>query len=514
MPLRPINLSVAFKRWRAFSPGEWIDFNPTVVVFSDGRRIALFRRDQVPPTPGEGSIWAVEVSDKLDPLGDPFLMVRRGEDPRGVVIDDRLFLFFVTIEKNQLGRATGSQMHVAEFRLLDNTPEPLYSFVLPKNPTGAAHLAGTQWEKNWVPFHTQGREIALIYSHDPWVVLILEVCEAGSGGAPRLVTAYSNPGIQWPHGEIRGGTPPLAFDDQHLITFFHSSQVIGSRNVYMVGACIFERASPFRPILLTTDPLLVAPYHSTVQRFGWPVLASVIFPLGAQKETTGYTLLCGLDDGEVGVIGVPHEALGQRLAAVKKPAQYHLQDASGANLATGLTLPVFLSEHPTDQTNAVRLSRFLAQLVNAQSEYVAYGDSGAMHCILVSPHARQCHLHTGSDATLAQRNVGLNQVANVTLHKDSIGLNSVSQVGLLHLCLASNLSVPADALDIVDRFQPVVVVDSAAGIEHYAQLHALLRLFSYRSSSLFALTPNVKIFAPDHSIAAHPMWLSGDWAAL
>lgn len=441
-------------------------------------------------------------------------MVRRGEDPRGVVIDDRLFLFFVTIEKNQVGRATGSQMHLAEFRLLGNTPESLYSFVLPKNPTGAAHLAGTQWEKNWVPFHTQGREIALIYSHDPWVVLMLEVCEAGSSEAPRLVSAYSTPGIQWLHGEIRGGTPPLVFDDQHLITFFHSSQVIGSRNVYMVGACVFERASPFRPTLLTTDPLLVAPYHSTVQRFGWPVLASVIFPLGAQKETTGYTLLCGLDDGEVGVIGVSHEALDPRLAATKNPSPYHLQDASGAIVAKGLTLPVFLSDHATDHTNAVRLSRFLAQLVNAQTEYVAYGDPGAMHCILVAPHARQCHSHTGGDDTLAQRNVGLNQAANVTLHQDSIGRNSVSQVGLLHLCLASNQSVPVDALDIVDRFQPVVVVDSATGIEHYAQLHALLRLLRYRSSSLFALTPNVKLFAPDRAIAAHPMWLSADWAAL
>jgi predicted GH43/DUF377 family glycosyl hydrolase len=513
MPLRPINQSIAFKRWRAFSPGEWIDFNPTVVVFSDRRRLALFRRDQVPPTPGEGSIWAVEVSDELDPLGDPFLMVRRGEDPRGVVIDDRLFLFFVTIEKNQIGRATGSQMHITEFRLLDNTPESLYSFVLPKNPTGAAHLAGTQWEKNWVPFHTQGREIALIYSHEPWVVLMLEICEAGRGEAPRLVSAHSTPGIRWLHGEIRGGTPPLVFDDEHLITFFHSSQVIGSRNVYMVGACVFESARPFRPTLFTTDPLLVAPYYSTVQRFGWPVLASVIFPLGAQRETAGYTLLCGIDDGEVGIIEVADKVLHQRLIAAKNPSQHHLQDASGAIVAKGLNLPVFLSEHATDHTNAVRISRFLAQLVNAQTEYVAYGDQGAMNCILLAPHARHCHSHSEGEDTLAKRNVGLNQATNVTLHQNFIELNGVTQVGLLHLCLAHNQSVPVDALDIIDRFHPVVVVDSAAGIEHYAQLHALLRLLSYRGSSLFALTPNVKLFASVQAIAAHPMWLTANWAA-
>jgi hypothetical protein len=225
-------------------------------------------------------------------------------------------------------------------------------------------------------------------------------------------------------------------------------------------------------------------------------------------------LLCGLDDGEVGIIEVADQVLDQRLISANNPSQYHLQDASGAIVAKGLTLPVFLSEHATDHTNAVRLSRFLAQLVNAQTEYVAYGDPGAMHCILVAPHARQCHSHTGGEDTVAQRNVGLNLAANVILHQDSIGLNSVSQVGLLHLCLASNQSVPVDALDIVERFQPLVVIDSAAGIEHYAQLHALLRLLSYRCSSLFALTPNVKLFAPDRAIAAHPMWLSADWAAL
>ena len=69
------------------------------------------------------------------------------------------------------------------------------------------------------------------------------------------------PGIQWEHGAIRGGTPPVPYDDGHLVTFFHSSQVMGSRNVYSVGACVFQARPPYAPVFMTTEPLLIAPYR-------------------------------------------------------------------------------------------------------------------------------------------------------------------------------------------------------------------------------------------------------------
>jgi len=101
--------------------------------------------------------------------------------------------------------------------------------------------------------------VGLIYSHDPWNVITLGVKLA----RPRhFENVHRSPGMQWITARFGGGTPPVPYDDSTLVTFFHSAQIIGSRNVYSVGACIFLAQAPYAPVLMTADPLLMAPYRS------------------------------------------------------------------------------------------------------------------------------------------------------------------------------------------------------------------------------------------------------------
>ena len=94
-------------------------------------------------------------------------------------------------------------------------------------------------------------------SHEPWDVIKLQV---EPGPAPRLLEVRRCPGIVWDDGAIRGGTAPVLYDDDHLITFFHSAQVIGSRRLFSVGACVFMAKPPYAPVFPTSFPLLTAPY--------------------------------------------------------------------------------------------------------------------------------------------------------------------------------------------------------------------------------------------------------------
>ncbi len=299
-----------FRVWPHFNPGTMLDFNPSVFQGANGAWHALIRRDATPPDPGRGSIWWVPVDADLKPIGEPSLLIERGEDPRAVVIDGLLYLFYAVIDRGAQDDIIGSTVIMSIHQAVP--PFALQvAYPMPKNPSGRMKDAHVHWEKNWVPFVTPERLIGLIYTHDPWEVLILDV--ATPGAAPSFVTNYMGQSLKWAYGDIRGGTTPVPYDKDHLITFFHSSQVAGSRSIYMVGACTFKNHPPYEPVTMTDDPLFHGAYHQIAARHGWGILASVLFPLGAKVGVEQIQLISGIDDGQVGVVEFSRTTLDQRL---------------------------------------------------------------------------------------------------------------------------------------------------------------------------------------------------------
>jgi hypothetical protein len=176
---QPLNRQQDFERWPPLAPGQWLDFNPTVVALPDhlgGGRLAIVRRDHVPPQPGRGTLWVLPVDEQLRPAGPAELLIGRGEDPRALVLGDRLLVFYCVIDRDEADAVAGSTMMLAEFALADGRPTLLQAFGLPKNPLQLARPGdrGAVWEKNWVPFEISPTQVGLIYSHDPWHVIALD----------------------------------------------------------------------------------------------------------------------------------------------------------------------------------------------------------------------------------------------------------------------------------------------------------------------------------------------------
>ena len=316
--VRPLNRDRDFAAWPPLDPGLFLDMNPSLVATVSGERWVLFCRYPVPPQPGLGSIWAVRVDADLRPAGRPVLLIGEGIDPRVVACGDRLFLFYALLERDADRVIDGSCVVAAEFAVAGERWDCVAAFQLPKFPLGGQRSAEAQdkWEKNWVPFALGAERIGLIYAHEPWDVIVMEV---PAGAPPRLSESHRSPGLAWDYGTIRGGTPPVHYDAGRLVTFFHAAQVVGSRRVYTAGACVFGDTAPYAPELVTSEPLLVAPYASGAHRFGWGFAGSVVFPAGAEATSQGFTLVSGRDDGEIATFAIDREELDRRLAPPAAP---------------------------------------------------------------------------------------------------------------------------------------------------------------------------------------------------
>lgn len=513
----PLNRHATFERWPAFDPGRWIDFNPTCVQLPGGGALALIRRDQAPPEPGKGTIWQLPLDEQMRPAGPPQLLVARGEDPRAIVVGQRLLLFYCVIDRDADDRVCGSTMKLAEFDIEDaqagRTLTMKRAFELPKNPLGIARPGDREaaWEKNWVPFAVSAGEVALIYSHDPWHVIVLDVDPASE--ARRFLRHHPGPALKWRHGQIRGGTPPLPWADgrttpphgEQLISFFHSSAVVGSRKLYMVGAVTFDRAAPHTPRAITRDPLLVAPYRSGAHRFGWRFAGSVVFPLGAERGEEGYRLLCGLDDGEIGSFVVPHAALAERLEPLDAEPAYVATDLDEQHRPVAGAL--WLRERGAAAGAPLSIARFAEHLCGPARTFVDTAAADGAAVMTLAPQFQRV-LAFAADArqrALLARNTALNGFTHVGIGAgevfalDTLGLAEVDLVKIDEHAA----EVVAGAAELLRRCRPALLVQDADP----ESLRALLAGHGYTHEPVGPREPGWVLALPQERRAAWQWWV-------
>ena len=331
----PLNSQRDFVAWPHLNPGNFLDHNPGFVRFGQDDAWAVICRHSVPPEPGRGSIWAVRVDNEMMPAGVPAVLIGNGIDPRVTLLGDLALVFYTVVERDQEGRLSGSSVALAVFAVHGDQWSLTSACQMPKYPVANGRTTGghDNWEKNWVPFVIDPTHVGLIYSHDPWYVLTLRI---DGDAAPQFESVYQGPAVTWNYGTVRGGTPPVQYDDAHLITFFHAAEIIGSRHVYSVGACVFQARHPYTPLLVTPEPLILAPYRTGAHRFGWRSAVSVVFPMGAERVADGYRLLCGRDDGEVAHFDVHDAELRDRLLPIQARTVGTVHDYAGG----GVRLPL------------------------------------------------------------------------------------------------------------------------------------------------------------------------------
>jgi FkbM family methyltransferase len=470
----PLNRDRDFVAWPHFNPGQWIDMNPSFVRLGCDEAWVVFTRYAMPPEPGAGSVWAVRVDARMQPLGIPMPIIGYGIDPRVLRIGERTLIFYVVIERDGEGVINGSSVVLAEFIVSRDRWTHVESFQLPKHPIERELPDGAHqnWEKNWVPFaidrspsggaQQDAFHVGLIYSHDPWDVITLRV----EPGTPRrFQSLYSSTGIQWDYGTIRGGTPPVPYDDTHLVSFFHSAQVIGSRNVYSVGACVFLAQAPYTPVLMTPDPLLMAPYRSGAHRFGWRFAGSVVFPLGAERTDEGYRLLCGRDDGEIAPFLVPHDELAPRLTTPCHGPTGTVHDYRGGK---GARLPLKHLLYVPDPIPAIPelpMINFVRTIAGRGRTFVDVGSHIGFYSMGLAPGFERVIAFEPSRFQYGwlRRNAALNAYDHVLCEHVALGdtagtatLNVLSYEGGLN----SLSPEVASALTILDQYTvPVEVLD-------------------------------------------------------
>ncbi len=170
-------------------------------------------------------------------------------------------------------------------------------------------------EKNWQFFEHSGK-LRAIYSHSPFVVIEL----AGD----KVVNVSAKQGIEWPWGEIRGGTPPVEWNGKWL-TFFHSStpSIAGAWRRYWMGALVFD--NEYNVVQISNRPLAGGSElddHGHDPRVGSNWKPYVVFPGGAVTRDWGWLVALGINDWRCAFARIPSGSLNLCAPGTQPPPRY------------------------------------------------------------------------------------------------------------------------------------------------------------------------------------------------
>ena len=171
---------------------------------------------------------------------------------------------------------------------------------------GSKLIFNSGHEKNWVWFE-HGGALHFVYRTNPHLV-----CKTRNGNVVEEFGTVS-PKINWPFGEMRGGTSPVRVGGEY-VSFFHSSTLWknGNRRYYK-GAYAFKAEPPFHITRYTPEPLLVGSAHDVVKPgVPWPM---VVFPCGSIFEKDEWLVVGGLNDLKCYWIKIPNKDLMERMVA-------------------------------------------------------------------------------------------------------------------------------------------------------------------------------------------------------
>jgi hypothetical protein len=239
------------------------------------------------------------------------------EDPRVLRFDDKIVVFFNTIEQLD---PTSRSMKMA---FIDpDTGEVEYACKLPGKRKNL--------EKNWTPFvRTEGGKSSLYFVYDYQTLEVVELTKIDSDW--QILSTKTNPllgpdYLEWKErwGPYRGGAPLIEIDDE-IFCFTHSCfeetvNIWGrDRRNYYYHAGLFTLSSDFStPLKLLKNPILYeGAYDSPRKRSPnkW-----VIYPTGVvYKPQSGKIYLSlGENDGKIRILEFDKDRLISQLTPFQK----------------------------------------------------------------------------------------------------------------------------------------------------------------------------------------------------
>lgn len=298
-------------------PDHPFAYNPSIVRWR-GSLLMSFRTYN-PLTRSTNPFGLVWLNDNFEPISPvqlfelPFknpVLVSKQQDPRLILVDDRLFVAYNNILENvthrEMRRMFLTEMHFDGINFTASEPECLQHF------DGENEM---RYEKNWVPFAYEDK-LHLGYSVIPHRILRpllgTETCET------IFSTKYN---FKWNWGVPRGGTQAI-LDGDHYIAFFHSwidvpSVQSGGKKIthYVMGAYTFESKPPFALLAVSSEPIVAKDFYQPPFYRTWKPLRCV-FPSGLVVDENHFWVTYGRQDHESWVIKIDKKELLDSLIPV------------------------------------------------------------------------------------------------------------------------------------------------------------------------------------------------------
>ena len=273
-------------------PGHPKAFNPSILKVDKGFLLSFRVEYDV------DHIGLVYLSENFEILSSPKLLPigKNPHDSRLFFLKEEIFLFFNDATSNDCRKMFFSKIHITEEGHFICSP-PLKLLI-------EGHHDEFPMEKNWVPFEYEG-ELYCSYFIIPHMILKVDILTG-------VCHFIYNTGmmIQWPLGQMRGGTPANLIDGEYL-AFFHSSTSMCSifqdqrkRKNYYMSAYVFSAEPPFEVTKIIPFPLCHESFYKKASR-----KQRVVFPCGYVNNGNAIYISYGVDDEEIWIAKINLEEL-------------------------------------------------------------------------------------------------------------------------------------------------------------------------------------------------------------
>lgn len=278
------------------------------------------------------------------------------EDARIFEFDKKLFLIY--------------NVHLTKFKevylghLLYDTPNDAFYVNITPRHISIEHEVGAKHQKNWTPFvfnssimqnvsasqhqlqlHWESRSVIdvhsdtvmnsselqlfFVYSIRPHrIIRFLPTADYSKMTAHTVfLTAIMAVDDDWAWGEMRGGTPALQVDDDHYLSFFHSSGFYNMKFIttYCMGAYLFSTKPPFAITHMSKEPIVAKPFiNESLNGWAYKAVDSVVFPMGFVMDEGHIYVSCGRNDRESWMVKLNRTGLLESL----KPVRHIVMGAS------------------------------------------------------------------------------------------------------------------------------------------------------------------------------------------
>ena len=306
------------KTKRIIIPGYPDAFNPSIVRWQNKLLMSFRYRD--PLTQSTDQIALVWLDANFNPTSQPVLLQRNFEitcgssnaqDPRLIIVNKKLYVVYSNIVTNGLtcvGRMIAAEVYQTNNNFLIYDPTPFLFF-------DGENI--NKKEKNWTPF-SYNNKLYLAYSINPHIIFtpsfILDSC---------TTVASTQANINWPWGQLRGGSQALLVNGQYL-SFFHSVKALQSvqsggklMTHYFMGAYTFDPAPPFALNAISPHPIVAKAFYNGPMYVNWEPLCEV-FPCGYVFDANNIYVTYGRQDHECWVVTLDKAGLLNSLQPVSQ----------------------------------------------------------------------------------------------------------------------------------------------------------------------------------------------------